>query len=537
MLDRIRKGMCLAVSLFFTLLAVASQSESETIMVSVSSSGSQGNLYSSYPSISADGRFVAFSSLADNLVANDTNGTWDVFVHDRETGETMIVSVSSSGVQGNGFSQSPSISADGRFVAFESSATNLVENDTNNSSDVFIHDRLAGQTERVSVDSSGIQGNRESYGTSISSDGRFVAFYSYADNLMTNDTNGGYDAFVHDRLTGQTERVSVSTSGVQGNGFSQFPSISADGRFVAFESSATNLVENDTNNTVDIFVRNRLTGQTERVSVSTSGVQGNGFSQFPSISADGRFVVFESSATNLVENDTNKNSDAFVHDRLTGQTERVSVDSSGIQGNTSAISYAATISADGRFVAFHSVANNLVADDTNDTWDVFRHDRLTDQTKRVSVSSSGAQGDDSSVYTSISADGRFVAFESSADNIVSPDTNNREDVFVHDSGLQLTDTPCSATLTTDLILHIPIVDFQGSAYWVDFRYVPDTLDFVMTDAGVVVDDTAFRGCTHSVLSNDLKFGLPDIMFAGKSYWIELTYKEGLTVTATWAGEN
>jgi Tol biopolymer transport system component len=396
--------------------------------VSVASDGTQGNGASALPSISADGRYVAFLSGASNLVPGDTNGVDDVFVHDRLTGQTTRVSVASDGTEGNGHSESPSISADGRYVAFASYASNLVPGDTNGVMDVFVHDRLTGQTTRVSVASDGTQGNGESRYPSISADGRYVAFMSYASNLVPGDTNGVMDVFVHDRLTGQTTRVSVASDGTQGNGDSVSPSISADGRYVAFMSYAYNLVPGDTNGKADVFVHDRLTGQTTRVSVASDGTQGNDGSGGASISANGRYVAFVSGASNLVPGDTNGVDDVFVHDRLTGQTTRVSVASDGTQGNGD--SWWPSISADGRYVAFMSWASNLVPGDTNGTWDVFVHDRLTGQTTRVSVASDGTEGNSDSIYPSISADGRYVAFQSWASNLIPRDTNGAWDVFV-----------------------------------------------------------------------------------------------------------
>ena len=233
------------------------------------------------------------------------------------------VSVANDGTQGNGeaYSLFPSISADGRFVAFGSEATNLVPDDTNGKSDIFVHDRETGQTTRISVASDGSQADGvQSGGSSISADGRFVAFASYATNLVPGDNNDKADIFVHDRETGQTTRVSVAGDGSQGNGGSFYPSLSADGRFLAFTSSSTNLVSGDTNEKSDIFVHDRQTGQITRVSVASDGSQGNDSCDYPSISADGRSVVFSSYSTNLVPGDTNNKADVFVHDRETGQT-------------------------------------------------------------------------------------------------------------------------------------------------------------------------------------------------------------------------
>jgi Tol biopolymer transport system component len=224
-----------------------------TERVSVDSAGNQGNNGGDEPAISADGRFVAFVS-ADNLVPGDTNDNLDIFVHDRKTGATERVSVDSAGNQANviGSTSEAAISADGRFVAFNS-ANNLVPGDTNDNFDIFVHDRKTGATERVSVDSAGNQGNGAAV-AAISADGRFVAFQSVADNLVLGDTNGAIDVFVHDRKTGATERVSVDSAGNQANYESVSPAISGDGRFVAFVSLADNLVPGDTNGTYDVFV-------------------------------------------------------------------------------------------------------------------------------------------------------------------------------------------------------------------------------------------------------------------------------------------
>ncbi len=409
-----------------------------TTRVSVNSSGTQGNDFSINPSISADGRYVAFESDADNLVPGDTNGTRDIFIYDRQTGNTTRVSVSSSGTQGNSFSFNPSISADGRYVAFPSEANNLVSGDTNDEADIFVYDRQTGNTTRVSVNFRGAQGNDDSINPSISADGRYVTFESEADSLIPDDTNGendrgdGADIFVYDRQTGNTTRVSVSSSGTQGNSFSINPSISADGRYVTFESDADNLVSDDTNGENDIFVYDRQTGNTTLVSVSSDGTQASGNSRLASISADGRYVTFESNADNLVSDDTNDEADIFVYDRQTRSTTLVSASSDGTQGNNN--SRFPSISADGRYVTFESNADNLVSGDTNDEADIFVYDRQTGNTTRVSVSSDGTQASGNSRFPSISADGRYVTFESNADNLVNGDTNDENDIFVHDRG-------------------------------------------------------------------------------------------------------
>ena len=414
--------------IFFNILFLPFESEARNIeMVSVDNSGVQGDGNSISPSISADGRYVAFQSGATNLVSGDTNNRNDIFVYDRNTDTIERVSVDDSGVQGNDNSYAPSISADGRYVAFESAATNLVAVDANAHSDVFVYDRVNDTIEMVSVNDSNVQGNDYSVFSIISADGRYVGFYSAATNLVATDTNASDDVFIFDRDTNTIERVSVNDSSVQGNGSSLQPSISSDGRYVAFRSHATNLVTVDTNTAQDVFVYDRDTDTIEMVSVNDSGVQGNSGSVSPSISSDGRYVAFTSIADNLVAGDTNVRFDIFAYDRDTDTIDMVSVDNSGVQGNDDSVS--PSISSDGRYVAFYSDATDLVTGDTNGIQDVFVYDRDTDTIERVSVDNSGVQGDDISISPSISSDG-YVAFRSDATNLVTGDTNVGSDVFV-----------------------------------------------------------------------------------------------------------
>ena len=333
----------------FGALICAQAAAQVTRRVSTDVTGGQGNGDSYRTSLSVDGHFLAFHSDASDLVPGDTNGFRDVFVHDRTTGTSLRVSIDSAGGQADGDSYYPSISADGRCTVFWSHATNLVPGDTNGFADVFVHDRQSAATERVSVDSAGVQANQVSGPSfAISGDGRWVAFGSPATNLVFGDTNGRTDAFVHDRVSGVTERVSVASGGTQADGDSYPTSLSADGRYVAFWSHADNLVPLDTNKVADVFVHDRQTGTTERVSVDSTGMQSNGFSSNASIGAEGRYVAFDSEGSNLVLGDTNARLDVFVHDRQTGSTDRVSVSSSGAQGNDH--SYIPGLSADGRLV-------------------------------------------------------------------------------------------------------------------------------------------------------------------------------------------
>jgi Tol biopolymer transport system component len=360
--------------------------------------------------ISASGRYVAFESDATDLVSGDTNDATDIFRCDTETGEVSRVSVDSSGTQATAMSSGASISADGRYVAFSSSAPGLVPGDTNNREDIFVHDCLTGLTTRVSVSSSGVQANGDSAGAAISADGRFAAFSSDASNLVSGDTNKKSDIFIRDMASGAVSRVSVTSSGGQSKDNSYAPSISADGRNVAFFSYASNLVSGDTNARADVFVRDRTAKRTSRVSIDSSEHQyAKNSSRSPSISADGRYVAFETGQTLIT---TDLQTEIYVRDRTAGTTKRVSGDSFGATGN--GWSFQPSISADGRYVAYVSLASNLVPGDTNRAQDVFRYDRVTGLTRRVSVDSAGLEsGGDarSKASFAISADGKYVAFE------------------------------------------------------------------------------------------------------------------------------
>ena len=336
------------------------------------------------------------------------------------------------------------LSGDGRFVAFQSNASNLVTNDTNFATDVFVYDAVTGTTERLSVSPNGLQDNARSGFPAISADGRYVAFDSDASNLVAGDLNARTDVFLRDRCTSNgtpvvgcqesTERISLTTNGLEANGGSGRPTISADGRFIAFQSVATNLLPGGTLPVYAIFVRDRClsngvavascTPSTELVSVASDGNQGVGVAFLPRMSADGQFIAFQSDAANLVIPNTDHGTEhVFVRDRAGHTTGLASVASDGTRGDGT--SNGPVISGDGRFIAFNSDATNLVPGDTNATTDIFIHDRIGRTTERVSVSSDGAQAvpmdpsNPGSEIAAVSFDGRLVAFESDACNLIS----------------------------------------------------------------------------------------------------------------------
>ena len=403
-----------------------------TTNVDVNSQGEGANHKSSFhPAFSADGRYVVFESGATNLVPGDANDRFDVFVHDRQTKVTTRVSVNPEGGDPNGGSSWPSVSGDGRYIAFHSNATNLVPGDTNESEKIFLYDQETATISLLNVSTTGGDPNGNLFVPHLSADGRFVAFNSRASNLVSGDENGVGDIFVHDRETETTTRVTVNTEGGDPDGFSfaRFP-LSANGRFVTFQSTATNLVAGDSNGVNDIFVYDRETGTTTRVSVNMEGGDPDGESTLPSMSADGRYVAFRSIATNLVPGDTNGVEDIFVYNRQTETTERVNVSTAGEEGNI--LSFDPYLSTNGRFVVFMSGATNLVQGDSNGVQDVFVHDRLTMRTTRENVNNRGEEANDFSQSPVLSEDGRFVAFVSFATNLVGDGEDPVGTIFVRD---------------------------------------------------------------------------------------------------------
>lgn len=409
-----------------------------TERVSVSTEGEQADARILRAAVSANGRFVAFSSAAANLVPGDGNRVPDVFLRDLRTRSTIRISVSSSGAEADEASYFPTISADGRVIAFRSVARNLVEGDRNRVEDVFVHDRLTRQTERVSVGAAGEEANAGSVSSNVSADGSIVAFTSRASNLVRGDRNDLADVFIRDTARRRTIRISVGSNG-ESDGASEGSGISADGLLVAFRSFGANLVRGDRNGTPDVFVRDWVAGTTERVNVSSSGAEANAVTFRGSVSGDGRWIGFRSQANNLVPGDTNDALDVFERNRVSGKTSRVSVGPEGAQADgrrfrqwerNGSFMSRPFLSAGGRYAAFGSRAPNLVRGDTNGRRDVFVHDRVTKQTSRVSVTSDGAQANGDSYIAGISRDASVIAFVSAATNLVPGDTNGRPDAFV-----------------------------------------------------------------------------------------------------------
>jgi Tol biopolymer transport system component len=410
--------------------------------------GFAGDRSAQVPSISADGNLVAFTSDSDNLSAADVKGggAYDIFVRDIANGTTILASrVSGGGAGADGTSDYPALAANGGFVAFESGADNLSTDDDDNFTNIFVHNLATGATTLVSRGTGGVAANGTSNRPSISADGRFVAFQSTASSLPGSNAVGLHDVFVRDLQTNTTILVSQADGtgpGGDGNDDSYAPSISADGRYVAFDSVADNLSTEDDDTRSDIYVRDlqqNTTTLVSRQSTAAGGAGGNGDSYLPAISADGRHVAFESTANNLSADDNDAYFNDFERDLDTGTTtliSRQSASAGGAGGDANVEEAIPAISADGRFVAFTSPADNLSTEDDNTYKNTFVRDvqaQTTTLVSRQSAADGGAAADDdSSYYPAITPDGRYVAFASGADNLSTLDTPHTEDIFVRD---------------------------------------------------------------------------------------------------------
>jgi Tol biopolymer transport system component len=432
-------GMC-SICMILLLLALSSctkDAESGSIQLCSSSmSGEIGNASSDNPSMSADGRYVAFESLATNLTEGDSGRYWDIYRKDLESGEILLCSTSSGGESGNGDSESPAISRDGRYVAFQSSASNLVPDDRNDCRDIFRKDLLTGEIMRCSTSSSGLEGNNDSFNPSINSDGGFIAFHSRADNFVaqelykTEDQNRRNNVYRKDISTGELVCCSTTPDGELGNGDSEHPSISADGRFVAFESNAKSFVPGEEYMEYRIFRKDLLTGEMILCSASIRGVTAIDHSGNASISFDGRYVAFESYAVNLVLETMDlqeRRSRIYRKDTSTGEIVCCSASAGGELGEGD---FGCTsLSGDGRYISFCTNSDNLHSGDTNKGINVFRKDLETGEIIMCSTSPNGKPGNSESMNNSISSDGRFVAFGSLATNLVDGDNNDSNDVY------------------------------------------------------------------------------------------------------------
>lgn len=373
--------------------------------------------------ISKDGRFVVYESEATNLVPGTPIDTCHIYLFDTTTQKTTCVTPNA-----NADSTDPAISADGRFIVFSTRATNLIGNDTNNASDIYLVDRDVDGNgifdeqpysfERISVTSSGSEAHGASVAPSISDDGSLVLFLSAASDLVTNDKNKSWDAFLRDRAAGTTTRVDVSTAGTEAANGCLECDLSGDGKTVVFASASSNLVTGDNNGFADVFLLDLIAGTTTRISFGIKGTESNGASSLiqHSVSRDGGRVAFTSAASNLDSHDGRAGRDVFVYDRGPGTITMVDFDSGGVQADGEC--YAATISTDGTKIAFTGLADNLTSNDNNRWNDVFVRDTVAGTTTCLSKTAAGATGDWMSLFVVLNGDGTKAAFSSVADDIV-----------------------------------------------------------------------------------------------------------------------
>jgi Tol biopolymer transport system component len=350
------------------------------LRVSTAADGTQGNSDSFTPVFSPDGGSIAFASSASNLVAGDTNNSLDVFVKDLSTGAITRVSTAADGAQRGSDAFGPVFSPDGGKIAFVD-AVNLRFNDLRR--DIFVKDLASGALTLVNATADGTRVGSFSVNPAFSSDGRSIAFQTDAKGPA-----GPFDIFVRDLVSGAITRVSTAADGTEGNSTSQLPAFSPAGGKIAFSSFATNFVAGDTNDAADIFVKDLGNGAITRVSTAADGAQADNSSFLSVFSPDGREIAFESGASNLVGNDTNGAQDIFVKDLASGAITRISVAADGAEANSG--SFGPTFSPDGTKIAFASSASNLVAGDTNGATDLFVKDLASGAVTRAGIAVDGA---------------------------------------------------------------------------------------------------------------------------------------------------
>lgn len=415
------------------------------VLLSRTPSGGPSTGVADRPSMSPGGNHVVFDSKAGDLVPGVEGNTRNVFLANLSSGHVDIVSKSVSG-QPNGISTLGTVSEDGRFVAFVSEATNLPPGDGYPfGNDVFLRDMVADTTQLLSVGIGGAAANQTSTRPAVDGAGRYVAFNSNASNLVAGDSNGTSDIFLRDTVAGTTILVNVAAGGGFSSGRAYRPEISADGRYVAFVSNATDLVPGfGTAGKDQVYVRDLALGTTKAVSVSRTGATPPNSANRPSISGDGRYIVFQSAAHNITLDDNNGYQDVFRRDMVSGQTVLASVAHDGSGGEKESVR--GRVTDDGK-VLFDSFATNLVPDDGNAKRDVFLRDLAAGTTTKLSNSIDCGGGDGISWRPEIDGRGTVVTFLSGAANLVAGDTNGTNDVF----GVRLTPPPRDLTAPSGTI--------------------------------------------------------------------------------------
>jgi Tol biopolymer transport system component len=439
---RVASGFAAALSL---LVLLASARADNTVCVTLGAGGVLGTADSTNLRPSANGHVVAFDSKSTNLLPGLVNAG-HVFVRDLDAGTLELASVSSAGAKGNAPSKCDGLSSDGRFVVFESLASNLVPGDFVGLQDIFVRDRLLGTTTRASLTAAGGDPDAWCEDASISDDGRYVMFETSADNMVPQAGQTSLEVYVRDMQTGQTQLASALASGAA-SGFSESGAISGDGRYVVFASAAAGFVNAQLPGYEQVYRRELATGAIELVSGTAAGAYANGSCDMPEVSRDGRFVAFRSAANNLAPGDSGITFDIFLRDMLTGVTERISTTPFGKPPSADALFpiLGRTLSDDGRFVVYSSFATNIVFGLTGNVARVYLCDRVAGTTAFVGMTPPGGSPDNNCFEPTMSADGLRVFFQSKATNLAGPDTNASYDGFLrtidteawHDLGFAL----------------------------------------------------------------------------------------------------
>ncbi len=425
---RVAFRSALAFLLALIVLAAAPPQEAQAapgdvLLASRNAAGTCADDDSSSADISADGRYVAFQSWSTNLTSDNTNATSQVYRKDLLTGEVVMCSAKGDGTPADAWSGAPSISADGRYVAFQSNAINLASG-LSGSDQVFRKDLQTGKVVLCSANADGNAGDGGSSLPDMTPDGRYVVFWGDSANLVAGKTTSGNQVFRKDLETKEVALCSADANGDEGNNISRDPSISDGGRYVAYESSATDLIAGETTSGSQIFRKDLQTGEVALCSADADGNEGTGSCGHPSISASGDFVAFSSYSPDLVSPATS-GQQVFRKNLNTDGILLCSANAAGEEAESNASG--PSISADGRFVAFYSSAQNLVPGGTFD-WEVFRKDLKTKEVALASSNAAREEGDAGSAAPSMTPDGRFVAFESHADNLVTTPVS-KEQVF------------------------------------------------------------------------------------------------------------
>jgi hypothetical protein len=425
---RIASFVCLC-GLFLTVQGTAFGAPGDLTLASTDSLGVKGigRSFVAHEALSGDGLKVTFSS-SSTLAPRDRDGFFDVYVKDLDSGTTTLVSTSSTAKKSNGDSNEAAFSPDGTAVAFQTTGTNLDANDTDPLADIYVKDLASGSLTLASTSSAGVKGDGPSLSPALSSDGGIVAFTSFATNLDPNDTDSDLDVYVKDLASGTLSLASTSSAGIKGVGENASPILSADGTRVAFQSFA-NLTPNDTDENVDVYVKDLVSGSTTLASTNDAGVKADGSSGGPALSADGTKVSFVSTGTNLDSADTDSIHDVFVKDLVSGEVALASTSTGGTKGND--INFFTTgLSDDGTKVGFVSMATNLASGDDDAVLDVYVKDLTSGVLSLASTSSSGTKGNGNSDPAALSGDGARVAFGSSSTNLDPADDDPNEDAYV-----------------------------------------------------------------------------------------------------------